>query len=60
MFSLQQRIAMCTREGRNPSINLEHYQGALKYPEWRKICVEFDKRVDPQLLFYYYTYDHDH
>ena len=26
---------MCTREGRNPSINLEHYQEALKYPETR-------------------------
>jgi len=27
--------------------------------EWRKICVEFDKRLDPQLPFYYYTSDHD-
>ena len=29
--------------------------------EWRKICtcVEFDKRVDPQLPFHYYTSDHD-
>ena len=26
---------MCTREGRNPSINLECYQEALKYPETR-------------------------
>ena len=28
-FFLQQRIAMCTREGRNPNINLERYQEAL-------------------------------
>ena len=27
--------------------------------EQRKICFEFDKRVDPQLPFYYYTSDHD-
>ena len=27
--------------------------------EWRKICIEFDKRLDPQLPFYYYTSDHD-
>ena len=26
---------MCTREGRNPSINLERYQEALKHPETR-------------------------
>ena len=27
--------------------------------EWRKICVEFDKQLDPQLRFCYYTSDHD-
>ena len=27
--------------------------------EWRKICIEYDKRLDPQLPFYYYTSDHD-
>ena len=26
---------------------------------WRKICVEFRKRVDPDLPFYYYTCSHD-
>jgi len=26
---------MCTREGRNPSVNLEKYHEALKYPETR-------------------------
>ena len=27
--------------------------------EWRKICVEFNKRLSPDLPFYYYTSDHD-
>ena len=30
------------------------------YARIEKICIEFDKRVDPQLPFYYYTSDHDH
>ena len=35
LYFILQRIAMCTREGRNCSINLEHYHEALKYPETR-------------------------
>ena len=27
--------------------------------EWRKMCVEFMKRMDPELPFYYYTSAHD-
>lgn len=26
---------------------------------WRKLCIEFTKRVDPGLPFYYYTAAHD-
>lgn len=26
---------------------------------WQKICVEFQKRVDPDLPLYYYTCSHD-
>lgn len=27
--------------------------------EWRKLCVEYMKRMDPNLPFYYYTSSHD-
>lgn len=30
----------------------------VKYA-WRKICVEFEKRLDPDLPFYYFTSQHD-
>lgn len=30
----------------------------VKY-EWRKCCLEFHKRIDPGLPFYYYTSNHD-
>lgn len=26
---------------------------------WRRVCIEFDKRLDPELPFYYYTSTHD-
>ena len=30
----------------------------VKYA-WRKICVEYEKRIDPELPYYYYTSAHD-
>ena len=27
--------------------------------EWRKVCLEFTKRINPDLLFYYFTTTHD-
>ena len=30
----------------------------VKY-EWRKTCLEFQKRIDPDLPFYYFTAHHD-
>ena len=26
---------------------------------WRKVCIEFQKRIDPSLPFYYFTSSHD-
>ena len=31
---------------------------SAKY-NWRKVCLEFSKRLDPELGFYYYTSGHD-
>lgn len=33
---------MCTREGRNPSVNLEYYHEALKYPEQGWQCQSWE------------------
>ncbi len=30
-----------------------------KLLEWRKVCQEFSKRINPDLSFYYYTATHD-
>lgn len=27
--------------------------------EWRKVCIEFAKRINPDIPFYYYTTNHD-
>ena len=42
------------RDNLGKDFTLKHVQF-----EWRKLCVEFMKRMDPELPFFYYTSAHD-
>lgn len=42
------------RDNLGKDFTLKHVQF-----EWRKCCIEFLKRMDPDLPFYYYTSSHD-
>lgn len=42
------------RDNLGKDFTLKHVQF-----EWRKLCVEYMKRIDPNLPFYYYTSAHD-
>ena len=37
----------------------QHFTVRQARYNWRKVCLEFSKRLDPELPFYYYTSSHD-
>ena len=43
------------RDHVGPNFTLKQAQFA-----WRKVCLEFQKRINPELPFYYFTAAHDH
>lgn len=37
----------------------QHFTVQQARYNWRKVCLEFYKRLDPELPFFYYTSSHD-